>query len=134
MGRKLKNVKWNSEMTLAPKLANCSTLHDSSHFQSRIGSKGFHWPQLTLVILKWMYSTLHDLAQNALQREWGNFPFANSNGICWGLLLKLVQLIKIHFLPHLESFMWEWKFKKNFFKKIIYKPLMGCLLFSNSNF
>ena len=23
-----------------------------------------------------------ELAQNALQREWGNFPFANRNGIC----------------------------------------------------
>ena len=56
-------------------------------------------------------------AQNALQWEWGNFPFANWNGICWGLLLQLVQLIKIHFLPHLESFIWERKFEKKFFKK-----------------
>ena len=62
-------------------------------------------------------TSLLNKAQNALQREWGNFPFANWNGICWGLLLQLVQLIKIHFLPHLESFMWEQKFEKNFFKK-----------------
>ena len=57
------------------------------------------------------------IAQNALQREWGNSPFANWNGTCWGLPLKLVQLIKINFLPHLESFMWEQKFEKKFFKK-----------------
>ena len=57
------------------------------------------------------------MVQNALQQEWGNFPFANWNGICWGLLLQLVQLIKIHFLPHLESFMRERKFEKIFFKK-----------------
>ena len=57
------------------------------------------------------------IAQNALQREWGNFPFANWNGICWGLPLQLVQLIKIHFLPHLESFMLERKFEKKFLKK-----------------
>ena len=43
------------------------------------------------------------IAQNALQREWGNFPFANWNGICWRLPLQLVQLIKMPFLPHLES-------------------------------
>ena len=76
----------------------------------------------------------NDIAQNALQWEWGNFPFANCNGICWGLPLQLVQLINIHFLPHLESFMWEWKFEKIFFKKVLYKPLMGCSLFSNSHF
>ena len=50
-------------------------------------------------------------AQNALQQKWGNFPFANWNGICWGLPLQLAQLIKIHFLPHLKSFMWEQKLK-----------------------
>ena len=60
---------------------------------------------------------LLNIAQNALQQEWGNFPFANWNGICWGLPLQFVQLMKIHFLPHLESFMWEWKFEKKFFKK-----------------
>jgi len=73
----------------------------------------------------WYYS---DYAQNALQREWGNFPFANWNGICWGLPLQLVQLIKIHFLPHLESFMWERKFEKNFFKKNPIQPPNGALL------
>ena len=30
------------------------------------------------------------IAQNALQREWGNFPFANWNGIFWGLPLQHV--------------------------------------------
>ena len=67
-------------------------------------------------------------AQNALQQEWGNFPFANWNGICWGLLLQLVQLIEIHFLPHLESFMWEQKFEKKFFKKSHIQTPNGVLL------
>ena len=67
-------------------------------------------------------------AQNALQQEWGNFPFANWNGICWGLPLQLVQLIKIHFLPHLESFMWERKFEKEFFKKSPIQTPNGVLL------
>ena len=57
------------------------------------------------------------IAQNPLQWEWGNFPFVNWNGICWGLLLQLVQWIKIHFMPQLESYMWELKFEKNCFKK-----------------
>ena len=67
-------------------------------------------------------------AHNALQWEWGNFPFANWNGICWGLPLQLVQLIKIHFLPHLESFMWERKFEKKFFKKSHIQTPNGVLL------
>ena len=70
----------------------------------------------------------HNIAQNALQWEWGNFPFANWNGICWGLPLQLVQLIKIHFLPHLESFMWERKFEKKFFKKSHIQTPNGVLL------
>ena len=68
-----------------------------------------------------------DLAQNALQQERGNFPFANWNVICWGLTLQLVQLIKIHFLPHLDSFMWEQKFEKKFFKKNPIQPPNGVL-------
>ena len=32
-----------------------------------------------------------DKAQNALQREWGNIPFSNWNGICWRLPFQLVQ-------------------------------------------
>ena len=63
--------------------------------------------------------------------------FANGschNGICWGLLLWLAKFIKIHFLPHLESFMWERKFEKKISKKILYNPLMGCSLFANSRF
>ena len=74
------------------------------------------------------YFGLSDEAQNALQREWGNFPFANWNGICWGLPLQLVQLIKIHFLPHLESFIWERKFEKKFFKISPIRPPNGGLL------
>ena len=27
------------------------------------------------------WKSLEDIAQNALQREWGNFPFANENEI-----------------------------------------------------
>ena len=79
--------------------------------------------QITLII-----QGQTDRAQNALQREWGNFPFANWNGICWGLPLQLVQLIKIHFLPHLESFMWERKFEKKFFKKSHIQTPNGVLL------
>ena len=67
-------------------------------------------------------------AQNALQQEWGNFPFANWNGIFRRLPLQLVQLIKIHSLPHLESFMWEPKFEKNFFKKNCIQTPNGLLL------
>ena len=79
----------------------------------------------------WLHNVANytfDYAQNALQREWGNFPFANWNGICWGLPLQLVQLIKIHFLPHLESFMWERKFEKKFFKKSHIQNPNGVLL------
>ena len=81
--------------------------------------------------------------------QWGTFArmlcnwngvfasFANGScrkGICWILSLCHAEFIKIHFLPHLESFMWERIFEKNFFlKKVIYKSLMGCFLFSNSN-
>ena len=43
-------------------------------------------------------------------------------------------MIKMYFLPHLESFMWEWKFEKIFFKKSPINPLMGCSLFSNYHF
>ena len=60
------------------------------------------------------------LAQNPLQREWSNFPFANWNGISQGLPLQLLQLIKVHFLPHLVSFMWEQKFEKKEFQKKSY--------------
>ena len=35
----------------------------------------------------------------------------------WGLPLQLAQLIKIHFLTHLESFMLEQKFGKKLFKR-----------------
>ena len=75
-----------------------------------------------------------NLAQNALQPEWGNFPFAIWNGIYSGLPLQLVRLIKIHFLPHLESFMWEQKFEKNFFKKSHIQTPNGVLLVFNLPF
>ena len=55
--------------------------------------------------------SLNDMAQNALQWEWGFASFPNGscrNGNCWGLPLQIAQFIKIHFLPHLQSFMWEW--------------------------
>ena len=61
-----------------------------------------------------------NIAKNALQREWGNFPYANWNGICWRLPLQLVRLIKMHFLPHLESVIWERKFEKKNIQKINY--------------
>ena len=44
------------------------------------------------------------------------------------LLLQLAQLIKVHFLPNLESFMWERKFEKSFFKKSPLQPPNGALL------
>ena len=44
------------------------------------------------------------------------------NGICWGLLLRLAQFIKIHFLPHLEYFMWIRNLKQIFQKKSCTKP------------
>ena len=72
-----------------------------------------------------MVFIISNLAQNLLQREWGNFPFANWNRICLGLPLQLVQLIKIHFLPHLEPFMWQRKFEKKFFKKNPIQPPNG---------
>ena len=65
------------------------------------------------------------IAQNPLQWEWGFASFANGschNGICWGHLLELAQFIEIHFLPHLESFMWEQKFVKKISKKNPIQP------------
>ena len=78
-----------------------------------------NYQKQTLYFKTWFnfHYPISDIAHNALQRQWGNFPFANWNGICWGHPLQLVQLMKIHFLPHLESFMWERKFEKKFFKK-----------------
>ena len=63
------------------------------------------------------YDLLSYSAQNPLQREWGNFPFANWNGIIWGLRLEHLLFIKICFLPHFESFIWERKFEKRFIKE-----------------
>ena len=48
-------------------------------------------------------------------------------GVYRGLLTQLTQLIKIHFLPHLESFMCEQKFEKKFFKKSPIQPPNGVL-------
>ena len=50
----------------------------------------------------------------------------------WDLLRTSVtagKIDEIHFLPHLESFMWEEKFEK-----VLYNSLMGCSLFSNYHF
>ena len=73
-----------------------------------------------------------NLAQNPLQWEWGFASFANGscrNRICWGLLFLLAQFIKIHFLPHLESFMWKQQVEKK-----LYNSLMGCSPFTNYHF
>ena len=72
--------------------------------------------------------------QNALQWEWGNFPCANWNGIFWGFPLLHLWFIKIHFLPHLESFIWELKFEKRNFKKYPIQPTLGFFPFANFRF
>ena len=38
-------------------------------------------------------------------------------------------MIKMYFLPHLESFMWERKFEKKFFKKSPIQPPNGLFIF-----
>ena len=97
-------------------------------------NKNFKWKNRLFVLM-----SLRDIAQNALQQEWGNFPFANWNGICRVLQLQLVQFIKIHFLPHLESFMCKRKFENRFFKKNPIQPPNGVLsicklLFPNGSY
>ena len=82
----------------------------------------------------WLLISSWDNAKNALQRERGNFPFADWNGICWRLPLQHEQLIKIHFLPHLESFMWNPKFERNFSIKVLYNPPMEYFPFANYHF
>ena len=50
----------------------------------------------------------------------GLASFANGscrNGIYLRLPLWLAQFMKIHFLTHLEYFLWEWKFENKFFKQ-----------------
>ena len=70
------------------------------------------WPATAGQCRSWL--VVQHMAQNALQREWGNFPFANWNGICWGLLLQLVQLKKVHFCPigifHVRTEIWKESF------------------------
>ena len=78
-----------------------------------------------------------NIAQNPLQWEWGFASFANGscrNGICWGLPLRLAQFIEIHFLPHLQSFMWKRKFEKTFLKKSLIQPPNGVLSISKPPF
>ena len=78
-----------------------------------------------------MFVHYEEIAQNALQCKWGFVSFTNGsccNGICWGLPLRLAQFIKIHCLPHLESFMWKQKFENKFFKKDPIQPTNGELL------
>ena len=98
--------------TIVKHITACIAKIDVSEFDFRIGK--CQTIDSVRSILCLINTILELIAQNALQREWGNFPFANWNGICWGLQLRLVQLIKIHFLPHLESFMC----KHNFWKQI----------------
>ena len=103
--------------------------HDISYYPYTFAVFSKAWYSIKYYQLnsKWLIRSPF-FAQNALQQEWGNFPFANWNGICWGFPLQLVQLIEIHFLPHLESFMWERKFEKKFFKKSHIQTPNGVLL------
>ena len=112
-------------------------LHASLHVKSEVWDKKtsiFYSRDIKPILLYYRINGIFrcpskaDRAQNVLQQEWGNFPSTNWNGIYWGLPLQLVQLIKIHFLPHLESFMWEQKFYKNFFKKSHIQTPNGVLL------
>ena len=120
-----------------------STYFEKLHVKRGRCWKVFHVPfligndtnstMIDLVILKAFILYLEKpsvivIAQSPLQREWGNFLFANWNGIFWGLPLQLVQLITIHFLSHLKSFMWERKFEKKFFKKSHIQTPNGVLL------
>ena len=52
------------------------------------------------------------IAKNALQREWGNFPFANWSGICWGLPLLLVNSRFSKFT--MGIWLYEWLRGQNF--------------------
>ena len=87
----------------------------------------YYWPPSQNILRSHFYSENWFDAQDALQWEWGNFPFANCDGICWGLLLQLVQFIKIHFLPQLESFMWKRIVENKFFEKYPIQPPNGVL-------
>ena len=44
------------------------------------------------------------------------------NGIYWRIQLWPAQLIKMNFLPYLESFMWKWEFENKIFKKSCTTP------------
>ena len=67
-----------------------------------------------------------------LYNENGVFPHLQMGVCVMGfVLLWLAKLIKVHFLPHLESFMQKRIFEINFFEKILYIPLMGCSQFAN---
>ena len=58
----------------------------------------------------------------------GQFPICK---LKWDLMRTSVTactIDKIHFLPHLESFMWERKFEKNFFEKSHIQDTNGLLL------
>ena len=70
--------------------------------------------------------------KNTFSASFGNGSWRNL--ICWGHLLRLALLMKIHFVPHLESFMFERKFERKFFKKVLYNPPMGCFSFTNYHF
>ena len=71
---------------------------------------------------------------HALQREWGNFPFTNWNGICWGLPFTACTIDRNKFYAPFGIFYVRTEIWKEIFPKVIYKPLMGCSLFSNFHF
>ena len=76
----------------------------------------------------------HTYSPESSATEWGNFPFANWNGIFWGLPLQLVQLMKIHFCPIWKLLCENGNLKRNFSKKVPYNPPMGCFPFTNYHF
>ena len=135
--KRREEVKWQTIDELGyPRMTGRRTTRSSkngSHIQTWWAKEpvGYCIDQVNSIQVETWFSYIQtDLAKNALQLEWGNFPFANWNGICWRLPLQLVQLIKMHFLPHLESLIWERKFEKKLIKKShIQPPNGGYLIF-----
>ena len=50
------------------------------------------------------------------------------------LMGELAKFMKMHFLPHLESFMQKRKFENTFLKKTLIQPPNGCFPFANYGF
>ena len=74
------------------------------------------------------------LAKNALQQEWGNFPFANWNGIFEDFRYSLYNWQKYIFCPIWNLLCENGNLKRNFSKKVLYNPPMGCFPFANYHF